>query len=164
MLTIKTNHGNIKISLDRESAPVTCENFEKYVNDGFYNGTIFHRVIPSFMIQCGGFTEEMEQKETNATIKNEADNGLKNMTGTLAMARTPDPHSASSQFFINVNDNDFLNYTSASDSGWGYCVFGKVTEGMEVVMEISMVATGNSGMHQNVPIDPIVIQSIERDE
>ncbi len=163
MITMNTNHGAFAIELDRENAPITCANFEAYLNSGFYEGTVFHRVIPGFMIQGGGFTAEMEQKTTHAEIKNEADNGLKNTRGTLAMARTPDPDSASSQFFINVNDNDFLNYTAPTQNGWGYCVFAKVSQGMDVVMAISQVATGSNGMHQDVPMEAVVIESIEID-
>lgn len=163
MITVKTNHGSFTLELDRENAPITSANFEAYAKSGFYDGTIFHRVIPGFMIQGGGFKADMDEKPTQDKIKNEARNGLKNVTGTLAMARTPDPDSASSQFFINVNDNDFLNHTTPTDNGWGYCVFGKVVEGMEVVMEISHTATGSDGVHQNVPIEPVVVESVEFD-
>ena len=163
MITVKTNHGSFTLELDRENAPITSANFEAYAKSGFYDGTIFHRVIPGFMIQGGGFKADMDEKPTQEKIKNEARNGLKNVTGTLAMARTPDPDSASSQFFINVNDNDFLNHTTPTDNGWGYCVFGKVVEGMEVVMEISHTATGSDGVHQNVPIEPVVVESVEFD-
>ncbi len=163
MITVKTNHGSFTIELDRENAPITSANFEAYTKSGFYDGTIFHRVISGFMIQGGCFTADMDEKPTQDKIKNEASNGLKNVTGTLAMARTPDPDSASSQFFINVNNNDFLNHTAPTDNGWGYCVFGKVVEGMEVVMEISHTATGSDGVHQNVPIEPVVVESVEFD-
>ena len=159
MIKLHTNHGVIGIELDKEKAPVSAANFEKYVESGHYNGTIFHRVIPNFMIQGGGFTQDMQQKATSATIQNEAKNGLKNDTYTLAMARTSDPHSASSQFFINVKDNDFLNYPG--QDGWGYAVFGKVVEGKDVVDKIKGVATGNKGMHQNVPKEPVIIEKAE---
>ncbi len=160
MITLHTNYGDITIELDFEKAPKTAANFKQYAEDGFYNGTIFHRVINGFMIQGGGFDEEFKQKETRAQIENEADNGLKNLTGTLAMARTSDPHSASAQFFINVKDNDFLNHTSKSNSGWGYCVFGKVTAGMDVVDKIKAVKTGNKGHHQDVPKEAVTIQNV----
>ena len=160
MITLHTSHGDITIELDFEKAPKTAENFQKYAQDGFYDGTIFHRVINNFMIQGGGFTEDMQQKETRAPIENEADNGLVNDAGSLAMARTSDPHSASAQFFINVKDNDFLNHKSKDMQGWGYCVFGRVTEGMEVVNKIKEVDTGNRAGHQDVPVTPIVIQSV----
>ena len=161
MITLNTNRGTIKIELDTENAPVTCSNFEEYAKSGFFDGTIFHRVIPGFMIQGGGFTVDMEQKPTRDTIKNEADNGLKNVLGSVAMARTPDPDSASSQFFINVADNDFLNHTAPTQNGWGYCVFGNVVDGMNVVQEITRVATAANGMHQDVPVEPIVIESVD---
>lgn len=161
MIKLSTNRGEITIELNHSKAPATCSNFEQYVKDGFYDGTIFHRVIPGFMIQGGGFNEDMQQKPTRETIQNEADNGLKNDTGTLAMARTPDPHSATAQFFINVNDNDFLNFTSQSQNGWGYCVFGKVTEGMEIINAIEKSATGSHGMHQDVPKEAIIIEKAE---
>jgi len=159
MITLTTNFGDIVIDLDKENAPISSENFEQYVKDGFYDGTIFHRVIDGFMIQGGGMTEEMIEKETRASIQNEANNGLKNEIGTIAMARTPDPHSASSQFFINVKDNHFLNFTSETPQGWGYAVFGKVSAGMDVVDAIRTVATGNRGMHQDVPVENVIIQS-----
>ena len=158
---MRTNHGSFSIELEKEKAPITCTNFETYVQSGFYDGTIFHRVIPGFMIQGGGFTKAMKQKPARTEIKNEADNGLKNTIGTLAMARTPDPNSASSQFFINVNDNDFLNYTAPTQDGWGYCVFGRVSHGMDVIMAISRAATGPDGAHQDVPIEPVMIESVE---
>jgi len=161
MIQMVTNHGTISIELDFDKAPKSAENFQQYVKDGFYDGTIFHRVINGFMIQGGGMTEEMNQKETQAPIENEADNGLKNLKGTLAMARTMDPHSASSQFFINVNDNDFLNHTSKTPQGWGYAVFGKVVDGMAVVEKIKAVATGNNGMHRDVPLEPVVIEKCD---
>ena len=161
MIQMVTNHGTISIELDFDKAPKSAENFQQYVKDGFYDGTIFHRVINGFMIQGGGMTEEMNQKETQAPIENEADNGLKNLKGTLAMARTMDPHSASSQFFINVSDNDFLNHTSKTPQGWGYAVFGKVVDGMAVVEKIKAVATGNNGMHRDVPLEPVVIEKCD---
>ncbi len=161
MIQMVTNHGTISIELDFDKAPKSAENFQQYVKDGFYDGTIFHRVINGFMIQGGGMTEDMNQKETRAPIENEADNGLKNLKGTLAMARTMDPHSASSQFFINVNDNDFLNHTSKTPQGWGYAVFGKVVDGMAVVEKIKAVATGNNGMHRDVPLEPVVIEKCD---
>jgi peptidyl-prolyl cis-trans isomerase B (cyclophilin B) len=157
MITLKTNKGDIVIELNPEAAPKTCENFEQYVRDGFFDGTIFHRVINNFMIQGGGFTEDMVQKPTRAEIENEAKNGLSNETGTIAMARTMQPHSASSQFFINVSDNKFLDYPG--QDGWGYCVFGKVTEGMDVVNQIKAVETTHRAGHSDVPVDPIVIES-----
>ncbi len=164
MITLNTNKGTIKVELDTDKAPATCENFLSYLDSGHYNGTVFHRVIPSFMVQGGGFSEDMQQKPTNKPVDNEADNGLLNDTGTLAMARTADPHSATSQFFINVNDNSFLNHTEKSPNGWGYCVFGKVVEGMDVVMEMSTVPTGNMGGHGDVPVEPLVIESAVRDD
>ncbi|QYK11692.1 peptidyl-prolyl cis-trans isomerase [Shewanella rhizosphaerae] len=160
MITMQTNHGVIKLELDAEKAPATVANFIKYAKDGFYDGTIFHRVIDGFMIQGGGFTEDMSQKRCNEAIENEANNGLSNLVGTIAMARTSDPHSATAQFFININDNTFLDFKSESVQGWGYCVFGKVTEGMDVVNQIKAVATGNRGMHQDVPLEAVVIDSV----
>lgn len=154
---LATNMGDIVLELNTEKAPKTVENFLHYVKDGFYDGTIFHRVIGNFMIQGGGFEPGMNQKVTQANIPNEAANGLKNDLYTVAMARTPDPHSASSQFFINVSKNDFLNYTSATSQGFGYCVFGKVIEGTDVVDQIKAVKTGNSGAHQDVPKENVVI-------
>lgn len=161
MIQMVTNHGTISIELDAEKAPKSAENFLQYVADGFYDGTIFHRVINGFMIQGGGMTEDMNQKETGAPIENEADNGLKNLKGTLAMARTMDPHSATSQFFINVSDNDFLNHTSKTPQGWGYAVFAKVVDGMDVVEKIKGVTTGNHGMHRDVPLEPVIIEKCE---
>ena len=154
---LKTNQGTIVIELAADKAPKTVENFLQYTKDGFYNGTIFHRVIDGFMIQGGGMTADMKEKPTRAPIPNEAKNGLKNLTGTLAMARTRDPHSASAQFFINLKDNGFLDFPG--QDGWGYAVFGKVVQGMEVVQKIAKAGTGNAGMHQNVPTTPIVIES-----
>jgi peptidyl-prolyl cis-trans isomerase B (cyclophilin B) len=160
MVTLHTNHGDMVIETFDEKAPVTVENFLDYCRSGFYDNTIFHRVINGFMIQGGGFEPGMIQKTTKNPIKNEADNGLKNDRGTLAMARTDDPHSATAQFFINVVDNGFLNFKSPSRKGWGYCVFGKVTEGMEVVDRIRKVATGSSAGHQDVPKEDVVIRSV----
>lgn len=161
MIKMVTNKGTIVIEMDAAKAPETVANFEQYAKDGFYNGTIFHRVIDGFMIQGGGMEPGMKEKATRDNIKNEADNGLSNDRGTIAMARTPDPHSASSQFFINLKDNNFLNFTSADSQGYGYCVFGKVVEGMDVVDEITNVATGSNGHHQDVPTDDVIIESVE---
>ena len=161
MVKLITTLGTIAISLDFENAPNTAENFQKYCEDGFYEGTIFHRVIDNFMIQGGGMDADMQEKETRAPIENEADNGLKNNLGTLAMARTGDPHSASAQFFINIKDNDFLNHTGKNPQGWGYAVFGEVVEGMNVVEAIKGVDTGSHGPHQDVPVDPIIIEKCE---
>ena len=158
---LQTNMGDIVLELDAEKAPVTVANFLEYVNSGFYNGVIFHRVIDGFMIQGGGMEPDMNQKETNDPIQNEADNGLSNDAYTIAMARTPNPHSASSQFFINVNDNDFLNYSSSTPQGWGYCVFGKVVEGQDVVDKIKQVKTGNKAGHQDVPVEDVIIESAQ---
>ena len=160
MITLHTNMGDIKIALDTENAPVTSENFLTYAKEGFYDGTIFHRVIDGFMVQGGGFTEDMQQKAVKGSIKNEANNGLSNKVGTLAMARTSDPHSATAQFFINVKDNDFLDFKNESTQGWGYCVFASVVEGMDVVETIKGVNTGNRGMHQDVPLEAVVIESV----
>lgn len=159
MVKLHTNKGIITLQLDAEKAPVTVKNFLEYVNSGFYNGTIFHRVIGNFMIQGGGFEPGMIQKKTNAPIKNEAANGLKNDKYTVAMARTGDPHSATAQFFINVKDNDFLNYPG--QDGWGYCVFGKVVEGKEVVDAIRNVKTGNRSGSQDVPLEDVIITKAE---
>lgn len=155
---LSTTMGDIVIELNSEKAPITTENFLAYVRDGFYDGTIFHRVIPGFMAQGGGFDEDFQQKETRPAIKNEADNGLQNNRGTIAMARTPDPDSATAQFFINYKDNGFLNYSSPTPNGWGYAVFGVVVDGMDVVDEMADVPTGNHGMHQDVPKTNIVIE------
>ncbi len=155
MIIFETNMGNIHIDVDIDKAPITAQNFIDYANEGFYDGTIFHRVINSFMIQGGGFNEDMIQKSTRAEIENEAKNGLKNNKYTISMARTAAPHSASSQFFINTSDNAFLDYPG--QDGWGYCVFGEVAEGQEVVDKINAVATGNKSGHADVPNDPIVI-------
>jgi peptidyl-prolyl cis-trans isomerase B (cyclophilin B) len=160
MVKLHTNHGVITLELDAEKAPQTVANFLAYVEAGHYNNTIFHRVIGNFMIQGGGFEPGMQQKDTQAPIKNEAGNGLSNTIGTIAMARTSDPHSASAQFFINVGDNLFLDKEQAQD-GWGYCVFGRVTEGMDVVEKIKAVRTGRSGFHQDVPVEDVVIERAE---
>ncbi|MFJ7151493.1 peptidylprolyl isomerase [Streptomyces sp. NPDC100445] len=156
---LNTNFGRVVLELNDAEAPKTVENFLTYVRNGHYDGTIFHRVIPGFMVQGGGFTQDMSQKPTLAAIPNEADNGLKNQTYTVAMARTSDPHSATAQFFINVSDNGFLNYTSKTPNGWGYTVFGRVTEGTEVVDKITTVRTGSRQGHQDVPAEPVVIES-----
>ncbi len=161
MIKLHTNFGVIGLELDAEKAPETVKNFISYVEAGHYDNTIFHRVINGFMIQGGGFAPGMQQKDTQAPIKNEADNGLKNDIYTIAMARTNDPHSATAQFFINVKNNDFLNHTSPSASGWGYCVFGKVVEGTEVVDQIKGVKTGRSGFHQDVPVEDVIIERAE---
>lgn len=158
---LHTNHGVITLELDAEKAPETVKNFLSYVKSGHYDNTVFHRVIDGFMIQGGGFEPGMKQKETAGQIRNEADNGLKNVVGTVAMARTQDPHSATAQFFINVGDNDFLNYRAADVQGWGYCVFGKVSDGMEVVDAIRAVKTGSSGFHQDVPVEDVIIERAE---
>ena len=161
---MQTNKGTIVLELDAEKAPATVANFVEYAKSGHYDGTIFHRVIPRFMIQGGGFEPGMSQKSTRAPIKNEADNGLKNDVGTIAMARTPDPNSATSQFFINVKDNDFLNYSAPTAQGWGYCVFGKVVEGMDVVHGIEGVSTTNKGGHGDVPVEDVVIEKVTVEE
>ncbi len=158
---LTTSLGAIVIQLNNEKAPISAANFATYVKEGFYNGTIFHRVIPGFMAQGGGFDTGFNQKSTNPTIQNEADNGLKNTRGSLAMARTNAPHSASSQFFINYKDNSFLDHTSPTPSGWGYAVFGEVIEGMDVVDAMAKQATGNRGGHQDVPKTDIVIETAE---
>ncbi|AFT78850.1 peptidyl-prolyl cis-trans isomerase B [Alteromonas macleodii str. 'Black Sea 11'] len=158
MVTLKTNFGDITLELFEDKAPKTVANFLSYVEDGFFDNTIFHRVINNFMIQGGGFTPDMDQKDTKAPIENEADNGVANEVGTIAMARTQDPHSATAQFFINVNNNDFLNHSGKSVNGWGYCAFGKVIEGMDVVEKIKAVKTGNHGYHQDVPVEPVIIE------
>jgi len=161
VVKLHTNFGTISIELDTEKAPITTANFLDYVNSGFYANTIFHRVIDGFMIQGGGFEPGMSQKATKAPIKSEANNGLKNSIYTIAMARTPNPDSASSQFFINVNDNDFLNFSAPTAQGWGYCVFGKVVEGTEVVDAIRKVKTGNRAGHQDVPVEDVIIERAE---
>ena len=157
---IRTNHGVIIIELDSKAAPKTVENFLSYVNDGTYDGTIFHRVIKDFMIQGGGFVPQMVQKKTKDSIINEADNGLKNLRGTIAMARTMEPHSATSQFFINTVDNSFLDHTAKNARGWGYCVFGKVVDGMDTVDDITKVKTANKAGHQDVPVVPVIIEKV----
>ncbi len=159
LVEMKTSQGAIVIELYSDKAPKSVANFQEYVKDGFFNGTIFHRVIDGFMIQGGGFTTDMKQKTTRAPIENEAKNGLKNEIGTLAMARTGDPHSATAQFFINLVNNTPLDYPSRD--GWGYAVFGKVVQGLDVVQKIAKARTGNAGMHQNVPVTPIVIESVK---
>lgn len=159
-VTMDTTEGLITLELDNNKAPATVANFIEYAKAGHYDGTIFHRVIPGFMIQGGGFDSDMKQKKSGDPIKNEADNGLKNTTGTIAMARTNDPHSATAQFFINVKDNAFLDHTEPTPQRWGYCVFGKVTDGMDVVQRIEKVKTGNSQGHQDVPVSAIVINKV----
>jgi len=159
---LKTTFGDVTIALNAEKAPKTVENFIKYVEDGYYNGLIFHRVIDGFMVQGGGMEEDMSERTSkHASIENEADNGLSNKVGTLAMARTMDPHSASSQFFINVKDNNFLDHTGKNAEGWGYCVFAEVTDGMDVVNRIKGVKTGITRGHQDVPVEPVKIESAE---
>jgi len=161
---MQTNKGTIVLELDAEKAPETVANFVEYAKAGHYDGTIFHRVIPRFMIQGGGFEPGMVQKATRGHIKNEADNGLKNDLGTIAMARTSDPHSATAQFFINTKNNDFLNHSSPTPQGWGYCVFGKVVEGMDVVEAIEKVSTGNHGGHGDVPNEDVIIEKVTVEE
>ncbi len=161
MIKFTTTKGDVTIELDFENAPKTSANFQQYVEDGFYNGKIFHRVIDGFMVQGGGFDADMQEAETRAPIQNEADNGLKNEIGTLAMARTQDPHSASAQFFINVSNNGFLNHSGKNTQGWGYAVFARVVEGMDVVDAMKGVETGSSGMHQDVPKEPLIIEKAE---
>lgn len=163
VVTMSTSVGDIRIELNASKAPITTKNFVDYVNEGHYDGLIFHRVIPGFMIQGGGFDSAMSQKKTKSPIKNEASNGLKNITGSIAMARTNVVDSATSQFFINVKDNDFLNHKNTSADGYGYAVFGQVIEGMEVVRSIEKVKTGNRGMHQDVPAQAVVIHSVKID-
>ena len=162
-VTIKTSMGDIQLELFEDEAPESVKNFLSYVDDGHYSNTIFHRVINNFMVQGGGFDTSFTQLPTKAPVKNEADNRLKNEVGTVAMARTPDPHSASCQFFINVNDNDFLNYTSSTPQGYGYCVFARVIDGMDVVNKIKEVETANRGPHGDVPVEDVVIKEIVRD-
>lgn len=160
MIKISTTFGDMTLELDADNAPKTVANFLDYVREGFYDGTIFHRVIDNFMVQGGGFDTNMQQKATKAPVENEADNGLKNEFGTIAMARTMDPHSATAQFFINVSNNEFLNHSGKNMQGWGYAVFGKVTEGSEVLDKIRAVATTSRNGHQDVPVDPVIIESI----
>jgi peptidyl-prolyl cis-trans isomerase B (cyclophilin B) len=162
VVSMETNMGTWEIELFEDKAPETVKNFLSYVDDKFYDGTIFHRVINGFMIQGGGYAEGMKEKKTKAPIKNEATNGLSNEVGTIAMARTSDPHSATAQFFINVNDNSSLNHTSQTSAGWGYAVFGKVTTGMHIVNRIKQVKTGSMHGHQNVPMDTVLIKSVRR--
>lgn len=161
MIRLHTNKGIIDIELNKEKAPITAENFERYVREGFYDGVIFHRVIPNFMIQGGGMKPGMVEKETHAPIQNEADNGLPNKRGSIAMARTSDPHSASAQFFINLVDNDFLNHTGKNVQGWGYAVFGEVVNGMDVVDSIATIRTDRMGYHADVPTEDIIIEKAE---
>lgn len=160
MITLHTNHGDITIELFADKAPETCANFEQYCRDGHYDGTLFHRVINDFMIQGGGYLPGLKEKETRDPIKNEANNGLANTVGTLAMARTSDPHSASAQFFINIANNDYLNFRNESTQGWGYCVFGAVVEGMDVVNKIKLVKTGRAGGHSDVPKEDVIIERV----
>jgi len=164
MITLKTNHGIIKIELDHENTPMSAKNFLKYVEEGFFDGTIFHRVIDGFMVQGGGFDADMNQPTTHKPILNEAKTGGKNKRGTIAMARTSDPHSASSQFFINVVDNNFLNFSSESAQGWGYCVFAQVVEGMDVVDAIRAVKTTTTDGHENVPVEAVILEEATADE
>ena len=159
---MKTSKGDITLELDADKAPATVENFLGYVDSGFYEGTIFHRVIEGFMIQGGGFTADMDQKDTRDPVRNEADNGLKNDRGTIAMARTSDPHSATAQFFINHKNNDFLNHSSKDMRGWGYAVFGKVTDGMDVVDAIAATPTGIKAGMKDVPVETVTIESVTR--
>ena len=164
MVLLETTSGDILIELYPDKAPKTVENFLQYVDSGFYKNTIFHRVIPGFMIQGGGYTIRMDEKETQAPIENEANNGVSNERGTIAMARTMDPHSATAQFFINLVDNEFLDFKSESLQGWGYCAFGKVTEGMDVVDKIAKVKTKSQGPHDDVPVDLVIITNASRFE
>ncbi len=161
MINLHTNHGVISLELDEAKAPVTAKNFADYVKAGHYTNTVFHRVIDGFMIQGGGFAPGMKEKSSGAPIKNEADNGLKNKMYTVAMARTGDPHSATAQFFINVSDNGFLDHTAPNSQGWGYCVFGRVVAGEDVVDKIKSVRTGGKGMHQDVPVEDVIIEKAE---
>lgn len=164
MITLQTNHGNISIKLDFTNTPKTAENFLAYAKNGFYDGTIFHRIINNFMIQGGGFTTDMQQKTTGKPIENEADKGQLNKRGTIAMARTGDPHSATAQFFINVVDNNFLNFSAKNPNGWGYCVFGEVVEGMDIVDKIKTMPTTSRAGHQDVPVDAVIIEKVIVDE
>lgn len=160
MIVFNTNYGSFTIELDFDKAPKSAENFKKYAESGFYDGTIFHRVINDFMIQGGGFEPGMTQKDNGETIENEADNGLSNVIGSVAMARTSDPHSATSQFFVNVSDNHFLDHSSKSSQGWGYAVFGKVTDGMDVINKIKECDTGSQAGHQDVPVTEVMVESV----
>lgn len=164
MVTLHTNHGDIRLQLFADKAPETVANFLQYCRDGHYDNTLFHRVIDGFMVQGGGMSTDFLEKGTRKPIKNEADNGLENKVGAVAMARTMDPHSATAQFFINVNDNDFLNFKAANSQGYGYCVFGEVVEGMDVVNAIKGVKTGNRGHHQDVPVEDVVVTSVTVNE
>lgn len=164
MVTLNTTYGKITLELDAEKAPITVANFLKYAREGFYDGTVFHRVIDNFMIQGGGFDADMKQKPSGEPIENEADNGLKNDFGTVAMARTMDPHSATAQFFINVKDNDFLNHSGKTAQGWGYAVFGKIVEGADVLDKIRAVPTTSRAGHQDVPVDTVIIESVTVDD
>lgn len=164
MITLHTNYGDICLELDHENTPVTAENFLRLAKAGFYDGTLFHRVIPNFMLQGGGFATDMEPKDTHDNIENEADNAKKNTRGSIAMARTSAPHSASAQFFINVADNHFLNHSGKSDDAWGYCVFAQVTSGMDIADKISQVATGSSAGHQDVPVEEVIVNKVTIDE
>ncbi|WP_108650437.1 peptidylprolyl isomerase [Dongshaea marina] len=161
MVTLHTTYGPIKLELFADKAPATVENFLQYCRDGHYDGTLFHRVIDGFMVQGGGYMPGFEEKGTRKPVKNEANNGVSNKKGTLAMARTNDPHSATAQFFINVNDNNFLDFKAENMQGWGYCVFGEVAEGMDVVEKIKGVATGSYGFHQDVPVEDVLIERVE---
>lgn len=160
MITLQTTHGNITLELDIENTPITAKNFMEYAKAGFYDGTIFHRVINNFMIQGGGFDANMKQKTPDASIQNEANKGSHNKRGTIAMARTSDPHSATTQFFINVADNDFLNFKSETPNGWGYCVFGKILTGMDIVDKIKNVSTTSKSGHQDVPVENVIINKV----
>ena len=162
MIKLSTSMGEITLELDAEDAPITVENFLSYVDSGHYDNTIFHRVIPGFVIQGGGMASGMQEKGTGTPIQNEADNGLKNLTGAICMARTNDPHSATAQFFINLKDNRFLDHTEKTESGWGYAVFGRVVSGMDVVEKIAAVETGNVGHHSDVPLEDVVLEKAER--
>ena len=162
MIKLSTSMGEITLELDAENAPITVENFLSYVDSGHYDNTIFHRVIPGFVIQGGGMASGMQEKQTGTPIQNEADNGLKNLTGAICMARTNEPHSATSQFFINLTDNHFLDHTEKTESGWGYAVFGRVVSGMDVVEQIVAVETGNVGYHSDVPLEDVVLEKAER--
>ena len=162
MIKLSTSMGEITLELDAEDAPITVENFLSYVDSGHYDNTIFHRVIPGFVIQGGGMASGMQEKQTGTPIQNEADNGLKNLTGAICMARTNEPHSATSQFFINLKDNQFLDHTEKTESGWGYAVFGRVVSGMDVVEKIAAVETGNVGYHSDVPLEDVVLEKVQR--
>lgn len=164
MIILETNFGQIKLKLEEEKTPETAKNFYRYVDEGFYDGTIFHRVIDNFMIQGGGFDKDMNRKDGHLAIDNEADKGIANKRGTIAMARTMDPNSATSQFFINVKDNGFLDHTAKSREGWGYCAFGEVVEGLDIIDKIKVVETGSQEGHQDVPNEPVIIERAYREE